>query len=299
MAGGFSGIDLSLLPAPDAVQPVDYEATLAAMLADLRARAPDFDALLESDPAYKLLEVAAYFKVLTLQRVNDGVRAVMPASALGHDLDQIAVRYGVSRLTIDPGDPDALPPVVPLLESDTDLRRRMFLAFEGLSTAGPIGSYIFHALSADPDVADASVQSPAPGEVLVTVLSRTGNGSASQELISAVVSALNANDVRPLCDQVTVQGAAIVPFTVAASLTFYPGPDSGVVREAAEAAVTSYTEAQHRLGRDVTLSGIYAALHQPGVQKVTLTAPVADLTVSDAQAAFCTEVVVAVGGTDA
>ncbi len=45
MAGGFSAIDLSQLPAPDAVQAVDYETTLAAMLADLRARAPEFDAL--------------------------------------------------------------------------------------------------------------------------------------------------------------------------------------------------------------------------------------------------------------
>ena len=298
MAGGFSAIDLSLLPAPDVVQSVDYEATLAAMLADLRTRAPEFDALLESDPAYKIMEVAAYFMVLTLQRVNDGARAVMPASALGHDLDQIAARYGVTRLTIDPGAPDALPPVKALMESDTDLRRRMFLAFEGTSTAGPIGSYIFHALSADPDVADTSVQSPAPGEVLVTVLSRTGDGSASPELIAAVGAALNADDVRPLCDQVTVQGAEIVPFTVAATLTIYPGPDSGVVREAAEVAAAAYAETQHRLGRDVTLSGLYAALHQPGVQKVTLTAPVADLTVTDGQASYCTGIAIEVGGVD-
>lgn len=100
MAGGFAAIDLSQLPAPDVVQSVDYEATLAAMLADLRARDPAFDALVESDPAYKLLEVAAYYKTLTDQRVNDGARAVMPSSAIGADLDQIAARYGVERLVI-------------------------------------------------------------------------------------------------------------------------------------------------------------------------------------------------------
>lgn len=77
MAGGFSAIDLSQLPSPDVVQSLEYEARLAAMLADLRARAPDFDALLESDPAFILLELASYFKVLTLQRVNDAARAVM------------------------------------------------------------------------------------------------------------------------------------------------------------------------------------------------------------------------------
>ncbi|MCD9147820.1 baseplate assembly protein [Pseudophaeobacter flagellatus] len=296
MAGGFSAIDLSQLPAPDAVQALDYEATLAEMLADLRARAPAFDALLESDPAFKLLELAAYFKVLTLQRVNDAARAVMPAYSTGTDLDQIAVRYGVARLTLDPGDPAALPPIAPTLESDTDLRRRMLLAFEGLSTAGPIGAYIFHALSADPDVADASVQSPAPGEVLITVLSRTGDGSAGPELISAVAAVLNADEVRPLCDQVTVQGAEIVAYAIDASLTVYPGPDSGVVRDTAEAAVSVYVNAQHRLGRDVTLSGLYAALHQPGVQKVTLASPVADVVADDGQAAYCAGITVELGG---
>lgn len=296
MAGGFSAIDLSQLPSPDVVQSLEYEATLAAMLADLRARAPDFDALLESDPAFKLLELAAYFKVLTLQRVNDAARAVMPAYALGADLDQIAARYGVTRLVIDPGDPDALPPVATTLESDTDLRRRMLLSFEGLSTAGSIGSYIFHALGADADVADASVQRPAPGEVLVTVLSRTGDGTASPAVIAAVLAALNPDEVRPLCDQVTVQGAQIVNYAVSASLTVYPGPDSAVVREAAEVAVSAYVSGQYRLGRDVTLSGLYAALHQPGVQKVTLATPVADVAADDGQATYCTAISVELGG---
>ncbi|MBY6056755.1 baseplate J/gp47 family protein [Leisingera daeponensis] len=297
MAGGFSAIDLSQLPAPDAVQAVDYEATLAEMLADLRARAPAFDALVESDPAYKLLELGAYFKVLLLQRVNDAARAVMPAYALGADLDQIAARYGVARLVIDAGDPEALPPVAAVLESDSDFRRRMLLAFEGLSAAGPIGAYIFHALGADPEVADASVQSPAPGEVLITVLSRNDEGTAGAELVSAVESAINADAVRPLCDLVTVQAAEIITYSISATLTVYPGPDSEVVRAAAESAARAYADAQHRLGRDVTLSGLYAALHQPGVQNVLLVSPAADVAANDGQATYCNGISVTVGGT--
>ncbi|MEX0304349.1 MAG: baseplate J/gp47 family protein [Leisingera sp.] len=297
MAGGFSAIDLSQLPAPDAVQAVDYEAALAEMLADLRARAPAFDALVESDPAFKLLELGAYFKVLLQQRVNDAARAVMPAYALGADLDQIAARYGVARLVIDAGDPEALPPVAPVFESDSDFRRRMLLAFEGLSAAGPVGAYIFHALGADPDVADASVQSPAPGEVLISVLSRTGDGTAGGALVSAVVAAVNADEVRPLCDLVTVQAAEILTYSINATLTVYPGPDSEVVRAAAEKAAQAYADAQHRLGRDVTLSGLYAALHQPGVQNVLLASPGADVAANDGQATYCSGVTVTVGGT--
>jgi phage-related baseplate assembly protein len=76
----------------------------------------------------------------------------------------------------------------------------------------------------------------------------------------------------------------------------YPGPDPVVVRQAALDAVTAYAEAQRRIGYDVTLSGIYAALHKPGVQRVNLTAPAANLTIGDGEASFCTAITVTVAG---
>ena len=96
-------------------------------------------------------------------------------------------------------------------------------------------------------------------------------------LLAAVLTTLSAEDVRPLTDQVLVQAAEIVPYTITAALTVYPGPDAATVRAAAAAATTAYAASVHRLGYDVTLSGLYAALHQPGVQRVALTAPAADL----------------------
>lgn len=296
MADGFTSINLSQLPAPEVLQAVDFETALADMLAELRQRDPVFDALVESDPAYKILEIAAFYRTLAIQQVNDAARAVMPAYATGADLDHIAARYAVERLVIEPGDPQALPPVPPVLESDDALRRRMFLAFEGLSTAGPMGAYVFHALGADPDVGDASVQSPAPGEVLVTVLSRSGDGAAPAALLTAVDAALNADDVRPLTDLVTIQSAEILTYNIEAALTVLPGPDSAVVREAAERAALAYASQQHRLGADITLSGLYAALHQPGVQNVALVSPAFDIAVDASEAAFCTAVTVSIGG---
>ena len=48
-------VDLSRLPVPDAVEVLDYEAILAAMIADLAARAPELAAAftIESDPLVK------------------------------------------------------------------------------------------------------------------------------------------------------------------------------------------------------------------------------------------------------
>ncbi len=298
MAGAFTAVDLSKLPSPDVVEVIDYEVILQAMIEDLKSRSEDFDAILESEPAIKLLEVAAFRETILRQRINEAARSVMLAYAMDSDLDQIAARYNVERLVIDPGDPDAQPPIDPIMEDDASLRRRVQLAFEGLSTAGSIGNYLFHALGADADVLDASVESPTPGQVVVNVLSRSGDGTAPPALLDAVDATLSAEDVRPLTDQVTVQSAEIVNYTIDAELTLYPGPDGDVVLQAATAAVQLHIEESSRLGRDVSLSAIYAALHQEGVQKVTLNSPVADIAIANHQAPSCTSVNVIVGGVD-
>ncbi|HMV40736.1 MAG TPA: baseplate J/gp47 family protein [Plasticicumulans sp.] len=292
-----TAIDLSQLPAPTVVETLDYESVLAALQADFTARYPAFTAALESEPVLKLLEVAAWRELIVRGRVNDAARACMLAYALGADLDHLAALYGVQRLLLDAGDPTAVPPVPPTYESDTRLRARTQLALEGFSTAGPVGAYEFWALSADAHVLDVSVQSPVPGQVLVTVLDSRGNGTPDAALLAAVLTTLSAEDVRPLTDQVLVQAAEIVPYTITAALTVYPGPDAATVRVAAAAATTAYAASVHRLGYDVTLSGLYAALHQPGVQRVTLTAPTADLVLAVHQASHCTALTVTLAGT--
>jgi len=298
MAGAFTQIDLSELPAPEVIETLDYEAILGAMVADLQARDPTFSALVESDPAYKILEICAYRELILRERVNDAARAVMLATATGTDLDNLAALLGVSRLTIDAGDPAAIPPIGPTMERDADFRRRTQLALEGFSTAGPVGGYLFHALGADADVLDASVQSVTPGEVQVTVLSRTGDGTPSQSVLSAVEAALSGAAVRPLSDAVVVQAASVVTYSMAATLYFYDGPDRAEVLSAAETAAQAYADAQHRLGRDVTLSGIYAALHRPGVQRVELTAPATSVAVGANAASYCVSISLTDGGLD-
>lgn len=298
MTGSYTAIDLSRVAAPDIVEVVSFETVLAEMLADLVARAPEFTALVESDPAYKILEVAAYRETLIRQRVNEGARAVMLAYAGGADLENLAALFGVQRLVITPADPDAIPPVAAVLESDTELRRRVQLSLEGFSTAGPRGAYIFHALSADADVLDANATSPAAGDVLITVLSRTGDGEADAGLLAAVEAALTDEDVRPLTDHVVVASAEVVEYAITATVYFYDGPDRAVVLASAQAAAQAYAAAQHRIGRDVTLSGIYAALHQAGVQRVDLSSPSANIVISETQASFCTAITLTDGGVD-
>ncbi|MFC3549455.1 baseplate J/gp47 family protein [Lysobacter cavernae] len=292
----FTAVDLSRLPAPAIVEPIDYEVILADMVADLRARDPQFTALAESEPAYKLLEVAAYREMQVRQRCNEAARAVMLAYAGGADLDQLGALLGVTRLQLDPGNPaQSIPPT---LESDLEFRRRIQLAPEGFSVAGPEGAYIFHALSADPGVLDASATSPTPGEVVVTVLARAGDGTASVALVNAVATKLADDAVRPLTDHVTVQAATIVPYALNATVYTYAGPDSALVLAESQRRLERYVEESHRLGRDVPLSGIYSVLHSEGVQRVEITSPAAGLVIDRTQASWCSSITIVAGGVD-
>lgn len=298
-------IDLSQLPAPDVVEELDYEAILDDRKVTLISLFPadEQEALartlaLESEPLTKFLQENAYREVLWRSRVNEAARAVMLAYAAGNDLDVMAANSNTARLMISPADESTLPPTPSVMESDTDLRLRAQQAFEGLSVAGPEGAYEYHGRSADGRVADISVFSPNPAYITVSVLSREGDGSASDELVAIVDKALNAEDVRPVGDRVTVQSAEIVPYEIHATLYFYPGPESEPIRQAAQQKLKAYITTQRRLGRDIRQSAIYAALHVEGVQRVELSAPQSDLVLSKNQASHCTHWSITAGGTD-
>ena len=298
-------IDLSQLPAPDVVEELDYEAILNDRKATLISLFPadEQEALartlaLESEPLTKFLQENAYREVMWRSRVNEAARAVMLAYAAGKDLDVMAANSNTARLVVSPADESTIPPTPAVMESDKDLRLRAQQAFEGLSVAGPEGAYEYHGRSADGRVADISVISPNPAYITISALSREGDGRASDELIAIVDKALNAEDVRPVGDRVTVQSAEIVPYQINATLYFYPGPESEPIRQAAEQQLKAYINAQRRLGRDIRQASIYAALHVEGVQRVELSAPQSDLVLAKNQASYCTAWSINAGGTD-
>ncbi|MDR6642769.1 phage-related baseplate assembly protein [Luteibacter sp. 1214] len=280
-------IQLSKLPPPDVVESLDFEAIYAIAKAKFKELKPDFNIDLESSTPAKVLQVVAYMAMNLRQHVNDASRANMLGQAKKGDLDNLCALLGVKRLVITPADPEHGIPD-PVMEEDDDLRERATLAPASFSVAGPEAAYEFHARSASGDVLDASATSPQPGYVVVSVLSRTGDGTASVALLNTVNAAVSAENVRPLTDFTTTQSAEIVPFAVAARLWSFAGPDPAVALAAAEANLDAYLAASRRLGRDITLSALYAALQVPGIQNVIIDSPAATIVVSDTQAAYCT-----------
>lgn len=275
----FTAIDLSKLPAPKVIEELSFETIFQDILSDFLAKNPTYSTLLESDPAMILLEVCAYRELLLRNRINEAAKATMLAYATGSDLENLAAFFGVQKLEG---------------ETDERLRQRTQLALEGFSTAGPIGAYIFHSLSASNDVSSVSVKSPNPGEVLVTILSQIGNGTASEGLINTVLNKLNEEDVRPLTDEVSVQGAEIINYSVEAVITVYSGPSSAVVETEARAALDNFIKERHAISKVVAISGIYDALHVDGVKKVELTHPTTDVVTTDEQAAYCNNITLSI-----
>lgn len=170
----FVAPDLSDLGDVPQVVPVDFETIKAGrddyLIAALAAFGIDYDLTkLETDPlviAYS--QGGGYQEMLFRQRVNEAIRGLSLATAIGGDLDHIGATYaGIGRLIYENAEDDqpansqwnAL--LGKWVEADATFRARIVLAFEAFSTAGPEGAYVFHSLELDGvrDIADAVVYS--------------------------------------------------------------------------------------------------------------------------------------------
>ena len=271
--------DLSKIPAPDVIEEIDFEKILAArkerFIAEYQTPAEREYwrkvLELESEPVVKLLEECAYSEMLMRQDFNERAKGLMLAYATGSDLDQLAANVDIQRLVITEADYTVDPPIQQVLESDESLRRRVQGAFETLTTAGSEESYYQHAKSAHGQVADIAV-------------------------IKAVTEAVNAKYRRPTADRVTVKAVQIIEYQINAQIIVYPTPDYEPILENARARMREAVDENFKLGRDVDLSMIYAALRVEGVQSVVISQPATALPVTQYQAALCTQINISYGG---
>jgi phage-related baseplate assembly protein len=287
----FTAINLSGLTPPDVIETLDYEAIVREMRDDLVARFPDIAGVidLQSEPARKLIEAFAYREMLLRARINDAARSVLLASSYGNILDHLAALFATSRIQIE-DETGAL-----VTEDDDRLRRRVQLAPEAFSVAGPEGAYVYHALTAASWARDATAIMTAPGRVRVTILRAGADPIPSFADREAVRLSLIDNDVRPLTDMVEVLGPRVHRVSVKAKLTLYPGPDGNVVRDRALTALTDWLETNRMLGLNLRRSALFSKLHQEGVHLVDLITPAADLVLGPTEVYAVEAITVTIG----
>ncbi|MDN7851342.1 baseplate assembly protein [Burkholderia seminalis] len=286
-------IDLSALDPPDLVETLDFEELYQRKLEHFKSIYPDWTAALESDPVVKLLELAAYEDVRFRARVNDAGRAVLLAYATGADLEHLAALWNLKKEIVDPGDPEAHPPIPVTYERDERLRLRTQMGIERASTAGPSGSYRSLAMDASPDVADVRIDHPEPGVVRVVVKSSSNGGIASVALLDTVRRALSPEDRRPLNDTLLVVAARPVNYSIVADVYIGRGPDPGVVLTARRADLDIAVAAGEGLRVGMPRSAVTGALHpkESGVVRVDLKSPAADVVCAVDEFARCTSIV--------
>jgi phage-related baseplate assembly protein len=255
----FTSIDLSAYPVSDILEALSYEAILDARRSDLGARwnavrlgRPDLPALdalmLETSPASVILQEGAYRELILRAAVNDRARALTLAGASGRALDHIGITYyRAPRLQIAP----AVGSTPAVMEDDESYRQRLALAPESWSTAGPVGAYLFWAMSATSDVLDVAVYSEDEGvclapRVRVVVLSRGSPAAAPQSTMDLVFAALDRAATRPMADLPTVESAQALPYNLECELTIPPGVSASVVTEAARQRLISFCSGRTR-----------------------------------------------------
>jgi phage-related baseplate assembly protein len=294
---GFTAVSLNALAKPAVVEELSYEAILARMKADGVARLNELGIAynvqnLESDPAVKFLEVAAYSELLLRQRVNDAVRAVLLAYAHGADLDHRGVDFETPRMVMGT-DPDT---GAPIMEDDERYRRRLQLAPEAFATTGSRGAYIFHALSSDPSIADAWAYCPkGPADGRVDVILAGFNGApVTDAIIAKLATRLEREDVRPLTDTVVVRRAQRVDYvaTVSAQLQF--GFDPATIKAEIEKRIRGYAADRYRIGAEVYRPGITASAFVAGVETLAIAGPASDVVCSDEQIPYMTGLTVTI-----
>ena len=261
----------------------------------------------KSEILTKLAEAFVVYVQTRDRDYNERITQMLAWWAEGSNLDARLSDLGLERQVISPGDRSAYPPVAPSYESDEHARLRYYLAPHA-PAAGSRMHYRREVLTLDeraqvsvttPEagkvvvtyllkdskdsndcndcehckhyaalIKDGNGVRTAPGKVTVTVLSRCGDGTANDELLTAVRRHFARDDVVPETDEVTVQSADILHYTINATVSINSGPDAVLTQAAACKALQEYADEHHVLGGRIDRSWIDYVLHKAGAARI-------------------------------
>lgn len=271
-------INLSTLPAPKAVEELDFETILAEQKAWVINQWPHLAPVLEleSEPLTVLLQSWSYRELIWRARLNDALKASMLAWAQGDDLLNLAAFFDLEKAEG---------------ETDDQLRARCTLSLRAMSTAGPEDSYRYHAIATDQAaIKDADAHNGGAGVVNVAVLARAGNGTPSAALLAKVRTRLNHKTIRPLTDTVNVIPAHIVPVVIDYQIILPGLPDDEHSLNVARQRLADYCATTNVIGGTITIADIYASLKNAGISNVILRSPTADITTDRESAPYVSSI---------
>lgn len=277
-------LDLSRLP-PFQLVAVNYEAERAQLLERARIRLEAANHVLdvddETNPIVIFGEEVAYTRTLGLQQINDGGKRLTVAYGDGEALDHIAATFyaelGEDVLRL-PG------------ELDDRYRWRLMLVANA-RVPGSLPGYMFWALTKAPRLTDAQALNHASGlvprgTIAVILLGDPDDEGPTGEAAQVELARAALLDTRHNLgtDTLQIRAASRLDASLSAQLVLDgPGPDATVVRDAALARLSAFLKERRRIGAEVSMTSLAAALTVPGVLKVNFASPTDDLAPSPDQ----------------
>lgn len=288
-ASRFNVIDLNQLGTMVVLEDVDIEAMIAGHMLRFKEiwhehdppAAAEYDVGdLEFDPIKILMETYVLFEMMLRDRVNQAARAVTLAFAISTDLDAIASRYPVGpRLPIvdNPRDYETNPEDY---ESDDRYRRRTQLSLNPLSPHGPSGAYMYWALTADPNLKDATevAREGDRSEVIVTCMDdNPAEPRPSQARLLAIRAYMMEAYRKAATDVLVVAAPRVIDIEYDIQVWFYPPPDKDTLLNNIRASLEALIEDQRWLGHDHTRMAIDASIFREGVHRAVILSPAEDV----------------------
>lgn len=160
-------------------------------------------------------------------------------------------------------------------ESDSAFYNRMRESEESYTTAGPRGSYSYHAKTVSSLISDVSAESTEDGVADIRIM-LYGGVLPDTELLKQVQDYLSADDIRPMTDKVVVAAPTTVTFNIEA--TYYISTEKGNSTQETKAAVENATDnfilwQTQKMGRDINPSYFNAMLMESGIKRVAIKSP--------------------------
>ncbi len=162
------------------------------------------------------------------------------------------------------------------VENNDNLRKKIYLAPESFSTAGPEGAYEFFAREYLSTILDIKINSPSPGVVDIRFILENGE-LPNETTIQGVQNYLSAKERRPLTDYVQVDTPSQVQYDI--GLTYYVGKTNeniaSIIQEKVNNAINDYKLWQKtKIGRDIDPDELNSRIRAAGAKRAVITSPI-------------------------
>ena len=183
-------------------------------------------------------------------------------------VDAIPYLNKVENITITSGGCDQ--------ELDEQLRERIRLKPTSFSTAGPISSYKYYTLTANPNICDTYIYTPVdtPGVVKVIPL-LNGGIIPEEEILNSISEVLTDESIRPFTDKVEVIAPTPHPYNINFKWWINQDDDISIIQDNINTALEEYKNWQkEKLGRDLNPNKLVQLLITAGAKRVEIIEPI-------------------------